>query len=60
MAAAGGAASIITQVQQGGPAPVNNLSGNLPACWQRFHVGLSLISDATDVAGDEHITLDLR
>jgi len=27
MAAAGGAASIITQVQQGGPAPVNNLSG---------------------------------
>ena len=27
MAAAGGAASIITQVQQGGPAPVNNLGG---------------------------------
>jgi len=27
MAAAGGAASILTQVQQGGPAPVNNLSG---------------------------------
>ena len=29
MAAAGGAASIITQVQQGGPAPVNTLSGTL-------------------------------
>lgn len=27
MAAAGGAASIITQVQQGGPAPMNNLAG---------------------------------
>jgi ATP-binding cassette subfamily F protein 3 len=27
MAAAGGAASIITQVQQGGPAPVNNIGG---------------------------------
>lgn len=27
MAAAGGAASIITQVQQGGPAPVNTLGG---------------------------------
>lgn len=27
MAAAGGAASIITQVQQGGPAPVNTLAG---------------------------------
>jgi dipeptidyl-peptidase III len=27
MAAAGGAASIITQVQQGGPAPVNTLDG---------------------------------
>ena len=34
MAAAGGAASIITQVQQGGPAPVNTLGGaccRLPA-----------------------------
>jgi hypothetical protein len=29
MAAAGGAASIITQVQQGGPAPVNSLGGEL-------------------------------
>lgn len=27
MAAAGGAASIITQVQQTGPAPINTLSG---------------------------------
>lgn len=29
MAAAGGAASIITQVQQGGPAPINTLGGRL-------------------------------
>jgi hypothetical protein len=29
MAAAGGAASIITQVQQGGPAPINTLGGLL-------------------------------
>lgn len=27
MAAAGGAASILTQVQQGGPAPINTLGG---------------------------------
>ena len=33
MAAAGGAASIITQVQQGGPAPVNTLAGtNMKGC----------------------------
>lgn len=31
MAAAGGAASIITQVQQGGPAPVNTLAGTKTA-----------------------------
>ena len=31
MAAAGGAASIITQVQQGGPAPVNTLAGTKPS-----------------------------
>ena len=29
MAAAGGAASIITQVQQGAPAPVNTLGGTI-------------------------------
>jgi hypothetical protein len=30
MAAAGGAASIITQVQQGGPAPINTALGGMP------------------------------
>jgi len=31
MAAAGGAASILTQVQQGGPAPMNTLGGKCMA-----------------------------
>ncbi|KAI2794330.1 putative dipeptidyl peptidase 3 [Penicillium oxalicum] len=44
MAAAGGASSIITQVQQTGGPPVNTLGG----------------LGETDIGGDEHITLDLR
>lgn len=32
MAAAGGAASILTQVQQGGPAPINTLGGMFRVC----------------------------
>jgi hypothetical protein len=33
MAAAGGAASILTQVQQGGPAPINTLGGMCAGVW---------------------------
>jgi len=58
MAAAGGASSIITQVQQGGPAPVNTLSG------MRLEMGMAtrklLNTTIADVGADEHITLDLR
>ena len=40
MAAAGGGASIITQVQQGGPAPVNTLAGMDPLIYV-MHLSLS-------------------
>jgi dipeptidyl-peptidase-3 len=57
MAAAGGAASIITQVQQTGPAPVNTLSGRSYCGYG----GTEVLADyETDVNSDEHITLDLR
>jgi hypothetical protein len=57
MAAAGGAASILTQVQQGGPAPVNTLSGRSPP-WLGDDGADAC--DVVDVGGDEHINLDLR
>ena len=54
MAAAGGAASIITQVQQGGP-PINALGGT-------SHDGCQAGCDANgiDVGADETIAMDLR
>lgn len=57
MAAAGGPASIITQVSQGGPAPVNTLAGRtLPGTVSRIPTKRKI----SDVGADEHITLDLR
>lgn len=57
MAAAGGAASIITQVSQGGPAPINTLAGQdmtyIEVAWWDW---LSIMTGVSD----EHITLDLR
>jgi hypothetical protein len=35
MAAAGGAASIITQVQQGGAPPINTLGGTIARFWSK-------------------------
>ena len=58
MAAAGGAASIITQVQQGGPAPVNTLGG-MSGCLESIARDC-IDSRALDVNPEEHITLDLR
>ena len=55
MASAGGPASIITQVQQGGP-PINTLGGAL-------ETALSMEDMANvniDVGADENITMDLR
>lgn len=55
MAAAGGAASILTQVQQGGP-PINTLGGKYGLClWYECSTNLHL-----DVGADENITMDLR
>jgi len=56
MAAAGGAASIITQVSQGGPAPVNTLAGTK----RKRSVWGNVDTSIVDVGADEHITLDLR
>ena len=56
MAAAGGAASIITQVQQGGAPPINTLGG-------MDRMGRVLQTRANvmlDVGADENITMDLR
>ena len=56
MAAAGGAASIITQVQQGGPAPINTALGGVSA--QLDHGNTHILKV---VAGsEENITLELR
>lgn len=57
MAAAGGAASIITQVQQGGPAPINTAigGGKLEASKPIRRGGLTVAPGS-----DENITLDLR
>lgn len=57
MAAVGGPASIITQVQQGGPAPVNTLGG------KRCNGSIFPEPDFnsfTDVGENENVTLDLR
>ena len=55
MAAAGGAASIITQVQQGGPAPINTNLGGMSLTRE------CIATQADSVEGsDENITLELR
>lgn len=55
MASAGGPASIITQVQQGGP-PINTIGGALIIFFsQRLWADVD-----TDVGADENITMDLR
>ncbi|KAI9751806.1 MAG: hypothetical protein M4579_005892 [Chaenotheca gracillima] len=70
MAAAGGAASILTQVQQGGP-PVNALAGEHYFSIRASHISgymLQLevngvtneLASPIDVGGDENISLDLR
>ncbi len=56
MASAGGPASIITQVQQGGP-PINTLGGAL--YYYTFHYFWRLTC-IIDVGADENITMDLR
>lgn len=56
MAAAGGAASIITQVQQGGPAPINTALGGMRIT-QHSVSGKLLICM---LGSDENISLDLR
>ena len=56
MATAGGPASIITQVQQGGP-PINTLGGAHK--FQSFVFDEGLTWDV-DVGADENITMDLR
>lgn len=56
MAAAGGAASIITQVQQGGP-PINTLGGERIAADQWL---VTANFAALDVGADETISMDLR
>ncbi len=55
MAATGGAASILTQVQQGGP-PINTLGGKLRRLYRR----IKQLITSTDVGADENITMDLR
>ncbi|KAI9860399.1 MAG: hypothetical protein M1824_003174 [Vezdaea acicularis] len=64
MAAAGGAASIITQVQQTGGPPINSLGGAFCESSSMIHRKLANIQnidfDAVDVGSDENITLDLR
>lgn len=59
MAAAGGAASIITQVQQGGP-PINTLGGERPAAYSARSRPVNANCAALDVGADETITMDLR
>lgn len=56
MAAAGGPASIITQVQQGGPQPLNALGSEHTA--SSSHESWS--NGLTDVGSEENITLELR
>ena len=56
MAAAGGAASIITQVQQGGPAPINTaLGGGMMS----HYSGVEIMAYVW-TGSDENITLELR
>ncbi|KAF2221160.1 hypothetical protein BDZ85DRAFT_203157, partial [Elsinoe ampelina] len=52
MAAAGGAASIITQVQQSGPAPINTLQGSSDE-----HINLDLRGTRFTLSRDELLTL---
>ncbi|PNS19029.1 WHI2-like protein [Sphaceloma murrayae] len=52
MAAAGGAASIITQVQQTGPAPINTLQGSSDE-----HINLDLRGTRFTLSRDELLTL---
>lgn len=62
MAAAGGPATLITQVQQGGP-PINTLGGNESTCGLLLcMVGREMLIHTAilDVSGDETINLDLR
>ncbi len=62
MAATGGPASIITQVQQGGGPPVNSLAGmSLNNLIYSTAIGIVFDDIALlDVGADEQITLDLR
>jgi len=57
MAAAGGAASIITQVSQGAPAGINTLSGKRR---NRTSTRTVRLTAAIGVGSDESVTLDLR
>lgn len=58
MATAGGASSIITQVQQGGP-PTNTLGGGYHTSHGLF-TNPPLTAPVLDVGADETITMDLR
>jgi len=58
MAAAGGSASIITQVQQGGPS-LTTLGGKITVhCLFTSQASINLPS--ADTASEENLTLDLR
>ena len=57
MAAAGGAASIITQVSQGGPAPINTALGGVYCIVERV---VELGAKSNLGTSDENITLELR
>ena len=61
MAAAGGASSIITQVQQTGGPPINTLGGiDMNNIAEECAELVMLMLLFADIGGDEHITLDLR
>lgn len=61
MAAAGGASSIITQVQQTGGPPINTLGGTNVILERPNLIKRKLmLCDCKDIGGDEHITLELR
>jgi hypothetical protein len=60
MAAAGGAASIITQVQQTTGPPINTLGGKFGTALALKERDSLTLCSAGEAAADEHITLDLR
>ncbi|CUS06755.1 unnamed protein product [Tuber aestivum] len=59
MATAGGSASIITQVQQGGPPPLTTLGGRI-TCHPLLSFDACVNVPSTDTASEENLTLDLR